>query len=185
VGEEWELKSFSGESRDRLGSSVAIRGPELLLHSRFVSLTEVCGLDVLLHTDKALLQGVERRRVEHLLLDLGSVRTPGHQEQLLLLGGLARPLALVRVLEVEDSVSALPRAPRLQVGHEVDVGSSAVANLLHVDLGVIADVEHDVAVLLLLLNLLEAGLANISHRHTGRHLQAEVRSWRLRRRRSF
>ncbi len=42
-------------------------------------------LDVLLDTDEGLLQSVEGRRIQHLLLDLGSVRAPRHQKELLLL----------------------------------------------------------------------------------------------------
>jgi hypothetical protein len=45
-------------------------------------------LNELLDSHEALFQGIKGGGVEHLLLDLGRVRTPGHQEQLLLLAGL-------------------------------------------------------------------------------------------------
>ncbi len=45
-------------------------------------------LNKLLDSYEALFQGIKGGGVEHLLLDLGRVRTPGHQEQLLLLAGL-------------------------------------------------------------------------------------------------
>ena len=42
---------------------------------------DVVGLDDFVDSDEGLLEGVERRRVDHLLLDLGRVRAPTHQEQ--------------------------------------------------------------------------------------------------------
>lgn len=42
---------------------------------------DVVGLDDFVDADEGLLEGVERRRVDHLLLDLGRVRAPAHQEQ--------------------------------------------------------------------------------------------------------
>jgi len=42
---------------------------------------DVVGLDDFVDSDEGLLEGVERRRVDHLLLDLGRVGAPTHQEQ--------------------------------------------------------------------------------------------------------
>ena len=61
-------------------------------------------LYVLLDAHEALFQDIEGGSVEHLLLNLGGVRAPGHQEQLLLLACLGGALALVGVLEVKDAV---------------------------------------------------------------------------------
>ena len=57
-----------------------------------------------MHSNQGLLEGVEGGRVQHLLLDLGTVRAPGHQEELLLLARLGGSLALVLVLVVIQSV---------------------------------------------------------------------------------
>ena len=59
-------------------------------------------------SNERLLEGVKGRRVQHLLLDLGGVGAPGHQEELLLLAGLCGALALVLVLIVIQPVPALP-----------------------------------------------------------------------------
>ncbi len=77
-------------------------------------------LDVLVHPDQRLFQGVKAGRVEHFSLDPGGVRTPGHEEQLLLLARLGGPLALVVVLEVEQAVAALALASLGQVVEELD-----------------------------------------------------------------
>lgn len=45
-------------------------------------------LDVFLHSYKRLLERIKAGRVQHLLLDLGGVWAPWHQEQLLLFRGL-------------------------------------------------------------------------------------------------
>ena len=57
-----------------------------------------------MHSNQGLLEGVEGGRVQHLLLDLGTVRAPGHQEELLLLAGLGGSLALVLILVVVQPV---------------------------------------------------------------------------------
>lgn len=75
-------------------------------------------LYVLLYANQALFEGVEAGGVEHLLLDLGRVRTPGHEKELLLLGFLGGALALVLVLEVEESVATVVRAAARQIGQE-------------------------------------------------------------------
>ena len=61
-------------------------------------------LYVLLYPNQALLQSIKAGGIQHLFLNLGSVRTPGHQEQLLLLGGLTGSLALMGVLKIKNSV---------------------------------------------------------------------------------
>ena len=57
-----------------------------------------------MHANQRLLEGVKGGGVEHLLLDLGAVWAPGHEEQLLLLAGLRSSLTLVLVLEVVQAV---------------------------------------------------------------------------------
>ncbi len=59
-----------------------VRGLEDALDVRLLQLVRAVGLDDLVHAHEGLLQGVERGGVDHLLLDLGRVRAPGHQEQL-------------------------------------------------------------------------------------------------------
>ena len=66
-------------------------------------------LYVLLDAHEALFERIKGGGVEHLLLDLGRVRTPGHQEQLLLLAGLGGALALVRVLKIKHPVPTKQR----------------------------------------------------------------------------
>jgi hypothetical protein len=76
---------------------------------KFVSNFRYCvfaDLNELLDSHEAFFQGIKGGGVEHLLLDLGRVRTPGHQEQLLLLAGLWGALALVGVLKIEHAVPA-------------------------------------------------------------------------------
>ena len=46
-----------------------------------IDLIVAIGLDNLLYTVEGFLQTVERRRVDHLLFDLGSVRAPQYQKQ--------------------------------------------------------------------------------------------------------
>jgi len=60
-----------------------------------------------MHSNQGLLEGVEGGRVQHLLLDLGTVRAPGHQEELLLLARLGGALTLVLVLVVVEAIPAL------------------------------------------------------------------------------
>ena len=57
-----------------------------------------------MHSNQGLLEGVEGGRVQHLLLDLGTVRAPGHQEELLLLARLGGALTLVLVLVVVEAI---------------------------------------------------------------------------------
>ena len=57
-----------------------------------------------MHSNQGLLEGVEGGRVQHLLLDLCTVRAPGHQEELLLLARLGGALTLVLVLVVVEAI---------------------------------------------------------------------------------
>ena len=59
-----------------------------------------------MHADKGLLERVKRRRVDHLLLDLGRVGAPGHEEELGAERGL-RALSLDHVVVVVDGVPAI------------------------------------------------------------------------------
>ena len=58
----------------------------------------------LLDAHQALFQGIKGGGVEHLLLDLGRVGAPGHQEQFLLLTRLRGALALVGVLKIKHPI---------------------------------------------------------------------------------
>lgn len=69
---------------------IPVSSSKLLLDSLLGGLRQVCRLYVLLHTDQWLFQSVEGTRVQHLLLNLGRVGTPRHQEQFLFLGCLRR-----------------------------------------------------------------------------------------------
>ena len=57
-----------------------------------------------MHANQGFLEGIKGGGVQHLLLDLCTVRAPGHQEELLLLARLGRSLALVLVLVVIQPV---------------------------------------------------------------------------------
>ena len=76
------------------------------------------------------LESVETGGVQHLLLDLGAVRAPAHQEQLALEGGLSP----VRVELVVVVVQAVPTVLTLalllvEVHQEVGVGTVTDSNL--------------------------------------------------------
>ena len=58
-----------------------VRGLEDAFDVVLFEAVDVVGLDDFVDADERLLEGVERRRVDHLLLDLGRVRAPAHQEQ--------------------------------------------------------------------------------------------------------
>lgn len=150
-------------------SLLSVGGPELLLDDLLGRLRVVGGLERLVHADQRLLERVVAGRVDHLLLDLGRVRAPAQQEQLLLLGTLGRALALVRVLEVEQPVPALLRTGFLQVFKERVVRGVALADHLDVDLLLVLDVENHVPVLLVLLDLLVHLLTRVRYGHAGSH----------------
>jgi len=88
---------------------LSVGGPELLLDDFLGRFRMVRGLERLVHADQRLLERVVARRVDHLLFYFGRVRAPAQQEQLLLLGALGRALTLVRVLEIEQTVTAFLR----------------------------------------------------------------------------
>ena len=81
-----------------------------------------------MHSNQGLLEGVEGGRVQHLLLDLGTVRAPGHQEELLLLARLGGALTLVLVLVVVEAipgqvgVSCKPCGKKLSCGKKLPFG---------------------------------------------------------------
>merc|ERR1719278_443906 len=153
-----------------------VGGSQLLFHLTLGRFRGISGLDELVHSDEGFLEVVEGGGVKHLLLDLGRVWAPVHQEQLLLLAGLSGALALVLVLEVVEPVPALALAAPLQARQEVVVAGVPVALVLHRDHPLVLDVEDGVAVALRLLDLLEDGLALVSYRHTGRHGAISCRS---------
>lgn len=68
----------------------------------------------------------------------------------------------MHVLEVEQAVAAFAGAASLQVLQELIVFCVAIANHLDVDLLLIANIENDIAMLLVLLDLLEDDFALIS-----------------------
>ena len=79
-------------------------------------------------------------------------------------------LALMLVLEIVESISALSVPTLLQIVQEGVVGGVSVALLLHGDHLLVLDVENAVAVLLRLLDLFEDSLALICHSNSGRHV---------------
>lgn len=68
----------------------------------------------------------------------------------------------MHVLKVEQSIATFACSASLQVFQKLIVLSIAIANHLNVDLLLIANVEDDIAMLLVLLDLLEDDLAVIS-----------------------
>jgi len=153
---------------------LAICRAQFLLHGVLGSLRQVGGLDIFLYAHQRLLQGVEGARVQHLLLDLGGVGAPGHEEQLLLLGALRGALALVHVLKVKQAISAFSCASLLQVLEELVILGVSLADHLHVYLLLVADVEHHVAVLLILLDLLVRSLADVRYCYPGSHFKTRI-----------
>ena len=78
-------------------------------------------------------------------------------------------LALMLVLEIVESISALSVSTLLQIVQEGVVGGVPVALLLHGDHLLVLDVEDAVAVLLRLLDLLKDGFTLVCHSYSGRH----------------
>ena len=97
---------------------------------RLFQLVGAVGLDDLVDADEGLLEGVEGRRVDHLLLDLGRVRTPGHEEKFGSVRGLGT-FGLHHVVVVVDGVATVVvfAILDLKVGQERLVGVVAVAGL--------------------------------------------------------
>lgn len=94
---------------------LSVGGPELLLDDFLGRFRMVRSLERLVYADQRLLERVIARGVDHLLLDFGGVRAPAQQEQLLFLGALGRALALVSVLEIEQTVTAFLGSGLLEV----------------------------------------------------------------------
>ena len=87
-------------------------------------------LDKFMHANQGLLEGVEGGGVQHLLLDLGAVRAPAHQEQLALEGGLS-PVRVELVVVVVQAVPAVLVVSLLlvEVNQEIRVGAVTDSNL--------------------------------------------------------
>jgi len=142
---------------------------ELLLHGLLRCLTQVSSLNVFMNPNKGFFERIKRGRVQHFLLDFSTIRAPGHQEQLLLLAGLGCSLALVLVLKIIETVSALNITALLQVVQEILVLGITSTNRLHRDGLLLLDVENNISVLLGLLDLLEMSLALVRNCHARRH----------------
>lgn len=67
----------------------------------------------------------------------------------------------MHVLEVEQAISALPGATLLNVFQELIVLGVAIANHFHVDLLLVADVEDDITMLLVLFDFLVGCFADV------------------------
>jgi len=72
-----------------------------------------------------MFESIKARRVQHLLLYLGSIWAPGHQKQLLLLC-IRGTLACVLILEVIESITALFWPDIAQVLQVIIVGGISV-----------------------------------------------------------
>jgi len=126
---------------------------------------DVVGLDDFVDSDEGLLEGVERRRVDHLLLDLGRVRAPTHQEQFRPVGGLGS-LGLLDVVVVVDGVAAVVVLAVLDLDVVLELLPVAIAGrgLVEADLSV-GDLEDGVPVRLVLLDALVRLLAVLGQLH--------------------
>lgn len=152
---------------------LSVSGPEFFLDDFLGCFRMVRGLERLVYTDQRFLERVVAGRVDHLLLDFGRVRAPAQQKQFLLFGALGCALALVRVLEIKQTVTAFLRAGLLQVFQEQVVSRIALADHFDVDLLFVFDVEHHVPMLLVLLDLFVNLFARIRHGHSRCHFRAE------------
>lgn len=166
---------FFGPRQHKFGRDVkclsllAVGGAQFLFDGFLRCLREVGRLYVLLYADQRLLQRVEGAGVQHLLLNFSGIWAPRHEEQLLFLTGLRRALALVRVFEIEQTISALSSATLLQILKELVVLGVAFADRLHVDLFLVANVKHHVAVLLILFYLFVRRFTSVRNCYTRRH----------------
>ena len=95
-----------------------------------LTLALVVGLDHFVDPHEGSLESVKTGGVQHLLLDLGAVRAPGHQEQLALEGGL-RPVGVELVVVVVQSIPAVLAVSLLlvEVNQEIRVGAITDSNL--------------------------------------------------------
>ncbi len=108
-----------------------VRGLEDALDVALLELVDAVRLDDLVHADEGLLERVEGRRVDHLLLDLCRVRAPRHEEEFGAVAGL-RALGFHRVVVVVDGVAAVVVVAvfHLQVAQELFVAVVAVTRLI-------------------------------------------------------
>lgn len=107
-------------------------------------------------------------RVQHLLFDLGGIRAPGHEEQLLFLRGLRRTLTLMHILEIVETVAAFARTARLQILKELVVFLVTGPYHLNIDLSLIFNEENYVAVFLVFFYLFVRRLAYVRNCHSWR-----------------
>jgi hypothetical protein len=84
-------------------------------------------LYVLLYSHETFFECVETRGVEHLLLDASGIRTPRHEQELLLARLLRRPLTLVVVLKVIKAIAAVLRPTGHEIAQELVVGRISAA----------------------------------------------------------
>jgi len=148
-----------------------VGGPQLLLNFASGGFGGISSLDVLVNSNQRLLQSLEGACVQHFLLDLSRVRTPGHQEQLLLLGALSCALALVLIFKVVQSVSTLAISTTLQVVQEVVIRGVTVTLGFNSDRFLLFDIENTVTVSFVLLDILKDALAIVSYSYTRRHCE--------------
>merc|ERR1719414_123067 len=92
-----------------------------------------------------------------------SIRTPGHEEELLLLGAFSGSLTLMFILKVIETIATFSFASSLKVSQEVIIGSITSSHLLNGDELLILDEEDTVTVGLVLLDLLKDILTVISN----------------------
>lgn len=135
---------------------------------------KVARLDVLVDAHESLLERIVAAGVQHFLLDLRLLGTPGHEDKAVYgHGAFGGPLGADGGGEVEDTVAALVLVV-LQLLQEVRVGSGALCRGLHIDDPFVLDVVDNVAVLLILLHLLIHSLGFMQ----GRNSFAETASLR-------
>lgn len=146
-----------------------VGGSQLLFYGFLGRFRQVCSLNVLLNTNQGLLEGIEGGGVQHLLLHFGSVRAPGHQEQFLFLRRLGRSLTLVRVFEVEQSISTLAGACLLQVLQELVVLRVAITYIFNINLFFILDIKHYISMFFILFDLFICCFTNVRNRYTRSH----------------
>ena len=94
--------------------SDSVRALQLVFEGRLVNVCVVAGLDDKRDAHEGCLDRVEGRRVQHLALDVGSVRAPVDQERPSLSGWLIFPRAVNREGKIDEGVAAV--VLNLQVG---------------------------------------------------------------------
>ena len=95
-----------------------------------LTLALVVGLDHFVDPHEGSLESVKTGGVQHLLLDLGTVRAPAHEEELALEGGL-RSVGVELVVVVVQSIPAVLAVSLLlvEVNQEIRVGAITDSNL--------------------------------------------------------